>query len=332
MAPLLRRIRSTTLAAFGLAIAATVAAPWASAADKTLRFGHMWPASSGWGQAAQKFADIVRDKSGGKLEIKVYPDGQLGSERENFEGLTVGNLDVTFGGPGVMTNFDPKIGVFDMPFMFRDYAQANAVMDGPIGAQVFESLRTKAGIRVLASGAQGFRYVLTKKPVNTMGDLKNVKIRVPEAETFLKTFQLIGANPVSVPWGETYMATQSGVVDGLEGVPEVLVNFKMFEVAKSAAKTNHILATLQLMISDKTYAALPPDQQKIIAEAAKEAWNAQRDAAQKGNEQAEAQLAKLGVTFTTPDLKPFQTAVKPFWTAWAAKTGSTEIIDSIQKM
>jgi tripartite ATP-independent transporter DctP family solute receptor len=231
-----------------------------------------------------------------------------------------------------MTNFDPKIGVFDMPFMFRDYAQANAVMDGPIGAEVFDSLRTKAGIRVLASGAQGFRYVLTKKPVNAIGDLKNVKIRVPEAETFLKTFQLIGANPVSLPWGETYMATKSGVVDGLEGVPEVLVNFKMYEVAKNAARTNHILATLQLMVSEKSFQALPPDQQKVVEAAAKEAWNAQRDAAQKGNEQAEAQLAKLGVAFTSPDLKPFQAAVKPFWTAWATKTGSTDIIDSIQKM
>jgi TRAP-type transport system periplasmic protein len=332
MGSTLRMIRCTAVAAIGLTIIGFGAAPEAAGADKTMRFGHMWPASSGWGQAAQRFADLVKERSGGKLEVKVYPDGQLGSERENEEGLQVGNLDVTFGGPGVLTNFDPKIGVFDMPFMFRDYAQANAVMDGPIGAKVFDSLRSHAGIRVLASGAQGFRYILTKKPVNAMADLKNAKIRVPEAETFLRTFQLIGANPVSVPWGETYMAAQSGVVDGLEGVPEVLVNFKMFEVAKNAAKTNHILATLQLMVSDKLYQALPADQQKIVDAAAKDAWNAQRDAAQKGNEEAEAQLAKLGVAFTSPDLKPFQAAVKPFWSDWASKTGSTDIIESIQKL
>jgi tripartite ATP-independent transporter DctP family solute receptor len=328
---MLKLIRCAAIAAICLTTTG-VGAPAAVAADKTMRFGHMWPAASGWGQAAQRFADLVKERSGGKLEIRVYPDGQLGSERENEEGLQVGNLDVTFGGPGVLTNFDPKIGVFDMPFMFRDYAQANAVMDGPIGAKVFDSLRSHAGIRVLASGAQGFRYILTKKPVNAMADLKNAKIRVPEAETFLRTFQLIGANPVSVPWGETYMAAQSGVVDGLEGVPEVLVNFKMFEVAKNAAKTNHILATLQLMVSEKAYQALPADQQKIVDAAAKDAWNAQRDAAQKGNEQAEAQLAKLGVTFTSPDLKPFQAAVKPFWSDWAAKTGSNDIIEAIQKL
>jgi TRAP-type transport system periplasmic protein len=317
-----------------LAVALLALAPvGAGAADKTMRFGHMWPAASGWGKAAQNFADLVKDRTGGKYEIRVYPDGQLGSERELFEGLQVGNLDCTFGGPGVMTNFDAKIGVFDMPFMFRDYAQANAVMDGPIGAQVFESLRKSAGIRVLASGAQGFRYILSKdKAVNGIGDLKGLKIRVPEAETFLRTFQLIGANPVSVPWGETYMATQSGVVDGLEGVPEVLMNFKMYEVGKNVARTNHILATLQLYMSDKVFQALPPETQKAVEAAAKEAWNAQREAAKAGNEKAEGELARLGVKFTAPDLKPFQQAVTPFWNEWAGKTGSTEIVGAIQKM
>jgi tripartite ATP-independent transporter DctP family solute receptor len=305
----------------------------AQAADKTMRLGHMWPAASGWGKAAQRFADLVKERTGGKYEIRVYPNGELGSERELFEGLQLGNLDCTFGGPGVMTNFDPKIGIFDMPFMFRDYTQANAVMDGPIGAQVFESLRKNAGIRVLASGAQGFRYILTNdKPIQSIADLKGLKIRVPEAETFLRTFQLIGANPVSVPWGETYMATQSGVVDGLEGVPEVLVNFKMYEVGKNVARTNHILATLQLFMSDKVYQALPADVQKAVEGAAKEAWNAEREAAKAGNEKAEGELEKLGVKFSNPDLAPFRQAVTPFWNEWASRTGSSEIVAAIQKM
>jgi len=319
--------------ALGAALLAFAGTGIAQAADKTFRFGHMWPADSGWGQAAQKFADEVKAKTGARYEVRVFPAGQLGSERELFEGLTIGNLDFTFGGPGVLTNFDPKIGVFDMPFMFRDYAHANAVMDGPVGAMAFDSLRTKAGIRVLASGAQGFRYIMTKaRPVAAMQDVKGLKIRVPEADTFLRTFQLIGANPVGVPWGESYLAMQSGVVDGLEGVPEVLMNFKMYEVGKNVAKTNHILATLQLLVSEKAFAALPVDQQQIIAAAAKDAWNAQREAAKLGNEKAEADLEKLGVKFTSPDLTPFRDAVKPLWTEWAGKAGATEILAEMQKM
>lgn len=310
-----------------------VAAPTASAADETLRFGHMWPPDSGWGQAAQKFADLVQERTGGRYEVKVFPQGQLGNERELEEGLQIGNLDFTFGGPGVLTNFDPLIGIFDLPFMFTSYDHANAVMDGPIGDEVFESLRENAGIRVLASGAQGFRYVLTRdQPIEAIEGIEGVKIRVPEAETYLRTFRLIGANPVPVPWGETYTAVQTGVVDGMEGVPEVIRNFKMYEVGKHVARTGHILATLQLLVSEKTYAALPADIQQTIDEAAREAWHEQRAAAQMGNEQAEKDLEALGVVFTDPPIEPFQEAVRPFWDEWAASTGAAALVDAVQTM
>lgn len=304
----------------------------AAAADRTLRFGHIWPPEGGWGGAAQRFAELVSQRTGGKIAVKVFPASQLGNERELEEGLQIGNVDFTFGGPGVLTNFDPAIGIFDMPFMFRDYPHANRVMDGPIGQQVWDSLRTKAGIRVLGSGAQGFRYVLTRsRPVKSIEDLKGLKIRTPEAETFLRTFRLLGANPVGVPWGETYLAVKSGVVDGLEGVPDVILNHKMFEVGKYVAKTGHIMATLQLMVSEKTYQSLPPDVRKVIDETGLEVWRAQRAAAQADNEKAEAELVRKGLEFATVDLKPFQGAVRPFWDEWAKKTGMTGIIDDIQK-
>jgi TRAP-type transport system periplasmic protein len=324
----------TVIRALGLLLLALLALdlPTAIAADRTLRFGHIWPPAGGWGGAAQRFADLVNQRTGGRIEVKVFPSSQLGNERELEEGLQIGNVDFTFGGPGVLTNFDPAIGIFDMPFMFRDYAHATRVMDGPIGQQVWDSLRTKAGIRVLASGAQGFRYVLTRtKPVRAMEDLKGLKIRVPEAETFLRTFRLIGANPVAVPWGETYLALKNGVVDGMEGVPDVILNQKMFEAGKYIAKTGHIMATLQLLVSEKTYQSLSPEVRRIIDETGLEVWRAQRAAAQADNEKAEADLAEKGLTFATMDLKPFQAAVRPFWDEWAKKTGSAGLVDAIQK-
>jgi tripartite ATP-independent transporter DctP family solute receptor len=304
----------------------------ATAADRTLRFGHIWPPEGGWGGAAQRFADLLTQRSGGKVAVKVFPSSQLGNERELEEGLQIGNIDFTFGGPGVLTNFDPAIGIFDMPFMFRDYTHANRVMDGTIGREVWDSLRTKAGIRVLGSGAQGFRYVLTRtRPVKSIEDLKGLKIRVPEAETFLRTFRLLGANPVGVPWGETYLAVQNGVVDGLEGVPDVILNHKMFEVGKYVAKTGHIMATLQLLVSEKTYQSLSPELRKVIDETGLEVWRAQRQAAQADNERAEAELVKRGLQFAAIDIKPFQAAVRPLWDEWAKKTGMAGVIDAIQK-
>jgi tripartite ATP-independent transporter DctP family solute receptor len=323
------------LVALAVLVVAALALPDgrpATAADRTLRFGHIWPPEGGWGGAAQRFADLVGQRTGGKIAIKVFPSSQLGNERELEEGLQIGNVDFTFGGPGVLTNFDPAIGIFDMPFMFRDYAHANRVMDGPIGQQVWDSLRGKAGIRVLGSGAQGFRYILTRtRPVKAIDDLKGLKIRVPEAETFLRTFRLLGANPVGVPWGETYLAVQNGVVDGLEGVPDVILNQKMFEVGKYIAKTGHIMATLQLLMSEKTYQGLTPDVRKVIDETGLEVWQAQRAAAQAGNEKAEAELATKGLQLAAVDIKPFQAAVRPFWDEWAKKTGMAGVVDAIQK-
>jgi TRAP-type C4-dicarboxylate transport system substrate-binding protein len=164
-----------------------------------------------------------------------------------------------------------------------------------------------------------------------MEDLKGLKIRVPEAETFLRTFRLIGANPVAVPWGETYLALKNGVVDGMEGVPDVILNQKMFEAGKYIAKTGHIMATLQLLVSEKTYQSLSPEVRKIIDETGLEVWRAQRAAAQADNEKAEADLAQKGLTFATMDLNPFQAAVRPFWDEWAKKTGSAGLVDAIQR-
>jgi TRAP-type transport system periplasmic protein len=299
--------------------------------EKTLRFGHMWPPGDVWGQGAQKFADLLKERTNGKYEVRMHPSGQLGNEREMEEGLQVGNLDFTFGGSDVLSQFEPKMAVFALPFMFRDYNHSNAVLDGPVGQKVHEALRAR-GIRVLAAGAQGFRYVLTQKPINSVGDMKNLKIRVPEGEVMLRLFQLIGASPVSIPWTETYMAAKNNVVDGLEGVPLVLLNFKMYEAGKQVAKTRHVLATLNLMVSDKVFQSLPSDIQKIVQDTGKEAWNWTREAAKAGNENAEVELEKLGVKFTSPDVKAFQEAVRPYWTEWATKTNSADIVDAIQKM
>ena len=328
---------STTMSrrTFGaLTGAALVAGPVsvARAQSRTLRFGTIWTPAGIWADGVNEFAAAVKSRTNGALEIKVFPSSQLGNERELLEGLQLGNLDFTFGGPGVLTNFDPKIGIFDMPFMFRDYVQANKVMDGSIGKEIWESMRAKAGIRILASGAQGFRYVLTsKKPIKALDDMKGQKIRTPEAETFLRTFRLLGANPVGVPFGETYLAIKNGVVDGMEGVPDIIFNQKFYEVGKYVAKTGHIMATLQISASEKTLQSLPPEQRKIVEEEAAAAWLKQRQAAQVSNEKAESDLAAKGVEFTTVDLPAFQKAVAPLWDEWAKKTGMEKIVEAIQK-
>ena len=331
----MRTLSRRTLARRGLAAAAIAGGTFsiARAQARTLRFGTIWPATGSWADGVTDFANAVKARTNGALDVKVFPASQLGNERELEEGLQLGNLDFTFGGPGVLTNFDPKIGIFDMPFMFRDYAQSTKVMDGPIGQEVWDSMRDKAGIRVLSSGAQGFRYVLTRgKAIKSLDDIKGQKIRTPEAETFLRTFRLLGANPVGVPFGETYLAVKNGVVDGMEGVPDVMVNLKFYEVGKFIAKTGHIMATLQMLVSEKTYQSLSPEHRKIVDEESAKAWHKQRDDAKVGNEKAEQTLAQNGCQFTDVDLPAFQAAVRPLWDEWGTKTGMEKTIEAIQKL
>jgi TRAP-type transport system periplasmic protein len=304
------------------------------AKEVKLRLAHHFALKDVWSVAGEEFAKLVEQKSKGEITIRMFGGGQLGAERDYLEGLQLGTIDMAISGPGVMANFDPLIGIFDLPFLYKNYELANRVMDGPVGAKVFDSFGKNARIKILASAGQGFRYVLTKKVVvNSIEDIKGVKIRTPEAPTFVRTFQLIGANPTPVAWPETYSALEAGVVDGMEGTPEVMVGAKMYELAKNCARTNHIMATLQLIMSMKTWNSLEGDQQKIISEAASEIWvKKQRNTAEQGNVDAEKKLAGLGVKFTDPNLEPFRKAVYPLWSEWGKKYNSIELVDQAAAM
>jgi tripartite ATP-independent transporter DctP family solute receptor len=303
-----------------------------AAARMTLRFAHVFPVTNTFHLATEKFAKLVAEKTKGEVQIRIFPASQLGNERDYLEGLQLGTVDLAFSGPGVAANFDPLIGVFDLPFLYRDYDHANRVMDGPVGEKVWESYRTKAKIRILSSAAQGFRYVLTRdRVVNSLPDMKGLKVRTPEAPTFVQAFRLLGANPTPVPWGETYTAVQTKVVDGMEGVPEILFTAKMYEVGKLVARTRHILATLQLDASEGAWAKLPKEIQDVISEAGRTAWREQRQIAKEGNEAAERKLVELGVKFTDPDLQPFREAVRPMWVEWATKHKVADWIPAIEK-
>jgi len=313
-----------------IAILVMVTTP-CSAETVKLRLAHHFAPKDTWSISTDEFAKRVEERSNGELVIKVFSGGQLGAERDYLEGLQLGTVDLGVAGPGVMANFDPLIGIFDLPFLYTNYEHANKVMDGSPGQKVFDSYANNAGIKILASAGQGFRFVLTKnKTINSIADIKGVKIRTPEAPTFVRTFQLIGANPTPVSWTEVYSALETGVVDGMEGTPEVILTHKFYELGKDCAKTRHIMATLQLVISVKTWNSLSKKHQDIIQEAANDIWiGKQRKTAEQGNIDAEKELEKHGVKFTTPDLAPFREAVRPLWTEWAKQNNAGDLVEQV---
>ena len=304
------------------------------AAEVKLRLAHHFAPKDTWSISTDEFAKLVEERSKGEIVITVFSGGQLGAERDYLEGLQLGTVDLGVAGPGVMANFDPLIGIFDLPFLYKNYEHANNVMDGQVGKKVFDSYAKNAGIKILASAGQGFRYVLTKsKAIKSIDDIKGVKIRTPEAPTFVKTFQMIGANPTPVSWTEVYSALETGVVDGMEGTPEVILTHKFYELAKNCAKTGHIMATLQLVMSVKTWDSLSKENQAIIQQAANDIWiGKQRKTAEQGNINAEKKLESLGVVFTTPDPAPFREAVKPLWMEWANKNKAVDLVEQVAAM
>ena len=302
-----------------------------AAARVTFRAGHVFPPTNIWAKAVDQFADLVGKRSNGAVEVKVFPASQLGQEREIDEGLKLGNIDFALTSPALLGGFDPRIGVFDLAYLFRDYDHANKVMDGAVGERIWKSLRDTAGIRVLASGAQGFKHVLTRdKRINGMGDLRGLKIRIPGGDTYIRPFQLLGANPVAMSFAEVYTAMKTGVIDGQDGVPSIFLSAKMFEVGKYFAHTSHILGTVQLAASEKTYLGMPADVQGIVRDAAREAWGDARTAARQDNENAEKELQKLGLAFTRPDLAPFRRAVQPWWKEWGEKNHAMDLVEQAQ--
>jgi tripartite ATP-independent transporter DctP family solute receptor len=304
----------------------------ASAAGKvTYRVGHVFPPSNIWAKAVVKFADLVGRRTGGAIEVKVFPGSQLGQEREIDEGLQLGNIDFSLTSPALLGGFEPTAGLFDLAYLFRDYDHANKVMDGAVGAEIWINLRATAGIRILASGAQGFKHVLTReRRINDVGDLRGLKIRIPGGDTYIRPFQLLGANPVALSFAEVYTAMKTGVIDGQDGVPSIFLSAKMYEVGKYMAHTSHILGTVQLAASEKTYRNMPANVQQVVRDAAREAWVEARTAALKDNEDSEKSLQKLGLTFTSPNLDAFRSAVRPWWSEWGNKNHAMDLVEKAQ--
>ena len=306
-------------------------APASAAAKVTYRAGHVFPPTNIWAKAVDKFADLVGKRTSGAVEVKVFPASQLGQEREIDEGLKLGNIDFALTSPALLGGFDPKVGLFDLAYLFRDYDHANKVMDGGVGDQIWKSMRETAGISVLASGAQGFKHVLTRdKKVNSIGDLRGLKIRIPGGDTYIRPFQLLGANPVAMSFAEVYTAMKTGVIDGQDGVPSIFLSAKMYEVGKNVTHTFHILGTVQFAASEKTYQSMPADVQTVVRDTAREVWIEARTAARQDNENAEKELQKLGLAFTNPDLGPFRRAVQPWWKEWAEKNHTMDLVEQAQ--
>ena len=299
---------STVGKAFGSLVAAVLMVSQANAVE--LRFGHGSSTTSYGHLAAVEFQKYVEEKSGGDIKISIFPAGQLGKGGDIIKGVRLGTVDISMAGNPWLTGFNPVQNVLDIPFIFNDHAHVYRVLDGDIGKKVMTSLEAH-DLKGLAFWEIGFRNVInSKRPIKSIDDLKGLKLRTTGNKAHIKAFELLGANPQPMPFGEVYLALQTNVVDGTEHPVNEVYAMKFHEVTNHLSLTRHAYTAMVVFMNLKRWNSLSADQQKVIMDGAALATEFQRNLLKEANAQRLQALKDSGMTVVENiDREPLRAAV-----------------------
>jgi tripartite ATP-independent transporter DctP family solute receptor len=269
-----------------------------------------------------RYAQLVRERTRGRVSIQIHHSRQLGDERQVVEGLQLGTVQLTVTSTGPLGGFVPDVNVLDLPFLFRDANHAYKVLDGEIGRGLLDKFEA-VGIKGLAFWENGFRHVTTsKKPVERPADLKGLKIRVMENRVHQAAFRQVGADATPMAWGEVFTSLQQGLLDAQENPIPIVSTFKLYEVQKYLALTAHVYSPAPVLLSKKSWDRMPPDIQKIVLDTAIEVARVQR---QLNRTQEQKQLGELKskgmVVVEEPDRAAFREAMKPVFEQYQGQFG-----------
>lgn len=296
---------------------------------KEIKLAHSLEVSHPVHIAMLYMAEKVKEKSGGKMEIDIYPNSQLGSERESVELLQIGSLGMTKISAATMESFSPNFKVLSLPYIFRDKAHYYSVLDGKIG----EDLLTEGEqywLRGLTYYDAGSRSFYANKPINTPSDLKGMKIRVQASNTAIAMINAFGGAATPISTGEIYTAIQQGVVDGAENNHPTFYLSRHYEVAKHYSLNEHTMVPDILLISTRVWENLSPQEQLWLQEAADESAVVQRELWHQAEEEALREVIKAGVSVTYPDKAPFAKMVEPMFETFKSEPEVYSLIQRIR--
>ena len=284
----------------------------ASAEPTVIKLGTTVNEQDSFQIAAEKFKELVAEKTDGAYVIEIYPNGSLGDERTMLESMQMGTLDMGIITSGPFVNFVPEMGVLDMPFLFPDNAAAYKVLDGEVGQSLLDKFES-ANLKGLAYAERGFRNLTNNsKPVTTADDVKGLKVRVMENEVYISTFESLGVNAVPMAWSEALTALQQHTIDGQENPVNVIHSFKLWESQKYLTMTRHAYASAIITMSLQKFNALPEDVQVAFKEAAQGAAEYERQWVADNEESQLNDIKSNGVEVVeNPDMESFKAAVQP---------------------
>jgi tripartite ATP-independent transporter DctP family solute receptor len=317
-----------------LGISTSLAAPpLVFAQDKTvLKMGTLGSTEYFYYKGAKRMADEAASKSGGRIEIQVFPNQQLGNERDMIEGLQLGTIDLAVINTPLLAGFDPRFLIFDMPFMFSDWSHVDKVLASSIGADLMKSLEAKQ-IKAFNFSTAGFRHVLNyKKPVKTPEDLSGLKIRTLDNPVHVAIMNAMGANATPMQYSEVATALRQHTVDGLDSPAPAAVTEKFYETNKYLSLTGHVFTGVIYLMSLKRFSGMPADLKKIIADAAKVGADTETELYNKFDEQSLLVLAKdHGMQIDKVDREKFRARMKPVFDRYQDRVGK-DLIDQVTKL
>lgn len=302
----------------------------APAEKVTLTLNHVGATTHPYHLGSEKFAELVNEKSGGNIEIQVFPASQIASGAKAIEFVQMDTLGIALESTMSLSNFVPEADVLNMPFLFKDSTEAFKVLDGEAGDKL-EAKAEEYGFKILGWWYNGFRDISnSKKSINVPADLSGMKIRIPESEVFRVTFETLGGLPTSMPVSEVFTAIQLGTVDGQENPAANYINNRFNEVNAYYSESHHIFTAEPLIMSLEKFNSMSAEQQQVLMDAAQEAAIYQRElSVEEENKLLEQIRTMEGVTYNEiEDMQAFRDAVEPVYEHFRGTLG--EFFDAIE--
>ena len=300
------------LVAAGAAILAMVLAiPAGSGAKMKINIGSTYGPDAPVHFGQVKFKELVEQRSKGEMEVQIHVGGAMGGERDVFEGMSTGGLEMGAMGSGDVGIFFPKYMVFEVPYVMRDADHFFKFWNGPVGKEVNDMVLKERGVITVGVVYRGARYLTANKIIRKPEEVKGLKIRLPENKAWIKVWETLGARPVVVAFQEVYMALKTGVAEAQENPAESIWSYKFYEAQKYLIATKHVYSACKYQISKKWFDTLKPDQQQLILTAWKDATDYTNKLALETDAKLVKDLQGKGMTLIEPDVPAFQKAVKP---------------------
>lgn len=292
-----------------------------------LKLGHIQSENDLWHEGALKFKEEVEARSNGQIKISLYPNSTLGGDRDMAEGMQIGTVDFALIA-GVLGNFEPSIQLLELPYLFNSEEEYNKVVHGEVGKEIADRVLQASDIRILNFWDRGPRHVTANKEINTLEDIKGLKIRLPEIKAMEQTWKAMGAAPTTMAWSEVYTGLEQNVIEAQENPIPFIYGGRIHEVQEYLALTAHKYEYVTLSMSEQTWSKLTPEQQQIITEAANVATDYENGLVKDKTAEILETMKSEGLKVTTPDTAAFAEAAKKAHPEFA-KTVDYELYEKI---